>query len=992
MKIKYPLTRYPVNARTYRRIEDGWENLEDVQKKRQLEYMLSIGEYTKEQSSLVSLYHNKMVSNASGRVWWAAGSNKENDPFAYYAFYNCSGILFKSHYDYIRAFTNLFLGCGQGEVILNDWSRYAEILEHLKSTDSNLFNLSPLKNVFNLTISGQFGEYKKGEPDYTEVTKLYIGEDTVTIEIGDSREGWASAYNLLFELYTNGDYFLDNKDALGLPVQTSITKEKLKALNINGFNLNIVISSVRAYGEVIKGFGGIANPLYLHKFFTHVTNRLNHVVLTQNGYYTTLDISLLLNESGALAVSGNIRRSAKINQFLFNDPTANAKMGLYHQNEEGQWVVDEDKNVLKYSNFTKMYFTAPTYEEVEEAVRTQYFSGEGAIQFIPVAIARANIDLFLNEYIAISKVTEAYHKGNELELFKRLLKNKYPEETYEFWRELFHRLTRYQLNPCLTGDTLVLTREGFFEIKDLVGKEVEIYTGTKWQKVDNFRVTGENQPIYQVTLSSGETIKATPYHTFVLEDGTRIETEELQVGDRLKFTNNSWLTPGWNTITDITYIGIAEKVYCCTVEGENTFTLANGILSGNCGEVLGSEFLCNLSSLHFNPLINLFYSKYKGDFTKLVPLMQEAFYTCGLIAAPLLKHQFMDEQFRYSREIDPIVLVSFTELFEFFAWLFGPKWCEWWLADEGRPSQWITSLNDEEWEVLKRNIGILCQLDNVFYVKEETEELHLFYGNNCPTHTFTKEKANLGSFFNLLEADLLIFWKEAVFDAVTTYCKEQNLPIPNRCTGLKPEGTGTLLTGHSAGWHPPYAKYYIRRITMDPNSAVAKACFAYGYEVVPGQSDFDENGKLLENPFDPRVTTWLIEVPICVDTLPDWFDSSELSALSQYKFWMQVQEYYTTHNTSSTILFREHEIPILAQQIHEDISCNEPYMSTTLLARGEVTFPRMPYEKCTKKEYERRLKKINQEEDFYHLVAMYDKQEDAYSGPIGCDSDFCEMK
>lgn len=858
MKIKYPLTRYPVNARTYRRIEDGWENLEDVQKKRQLEYMLSIGEYTKEQSSLVSLYHNKMVSNASGRVWWAAGSNKENDPFAYYAFYNCSGILFKSHYDYIRAFTNLFLGCGQGEVILNDWSRYAEILEHLKSTDSNLFNLSPLKNVFNLTISGQFGEYKKGEPDYTEVTKLYIGEDTVTIEIGDSREGWASAYNLLFELYTNGDYFLDNKDALGLPVQTSITKEKLKALNINGFNLNIVISSVRAYGEVIKGFGGIANPLYLHKFFTHVTNRLNHVVLTQNGQYTTLDISLLLNESGALAVSGNIRRSAKINQFLFNDPTANAKMGLYHQNEEGQWVVDEDKNVLKYSNFTKMYFTAPTYEEVEEAVRTQYFSGEGAIQFIPVAIARANIDLFLNEYIAISKVTEAYHKGNELELFKRLLKNKYPEETYEFWRELFHRLTRYQLNPC--------------------------------------------------------------------------------------------------------------------------------------GEVLGSEFLCNLSSLHFNPLINLFYSKYKGDFTKLVPLMQEAFYTCGLIAAPLLKHQFMDEQFRYSREIDPIVLVSFTELFEFFAWLFGPKWCEWWLADEGRPSQWITSLNDEEWRVLKRNIGILCQLDNVFYVKEETEELHLFYGNNCPTHTFTKEKANLGSFFNLLEADLLIFWKEAVFDAVTTYCKEQNLPIPNRCTGLKPEGTGTLLTGHSAGWHPPYAKYYIRRITMDPNSAVAKACFAYGYEVVPGQSDFDENGKLLENPFDPRVTTWLIEVPICVDTLPDWFDSSELSALSQYKFWMQVQEYYTTHNTSSTILFREHEIPILAQQIHEDISCNEPYMSTTLLARGEVTFPRMPYEKCTKKEYERRLKKINQEEDFYHLVAIYDKQEDAYSGPIGCDSDFCEMK
>ena len=35
----------------------------------------------------------------------------------------------------------------------------------------------------------------------------------------------------------------------------------------------------------------------------------------------------------------------------------------------------------------------------------------------------------------------------------------------------------------------------------------------------------------------------------------------------------------------------------------------------------------------------------------------------------------------------------------------------------------------------------------------------------------------------------------------------------------------------------------------------------YGYSVVPSQSDKDENGCLLDNPFDPRCTEWLVEIP-----------------------------------------------------------------------------------------------------------------------------------
>lgn len=1211
--ITYPLTSQIVKARTYRRKEDGWTNFESNQLNRRLDFLFRMGDYNPYHKKLVSGFVTNHVAIDSGRVMWAAGSDKEYNPFGYSAYYNCSGMLFTNPHDFIRSFSNLFLGCGQGEVIIENLPEFIEYL--VGSLEGDQFEFPLINNVFNINFSGYFGEYDFEHPSYTDTTKLYVGENKITIEVGDSREGWASAYNVLLELYTNGVYFLEDKDKYGIPVITyQNTSDFLSTNCINGFDIDIILSSIRPYGTPIKGFGGVANPLYTATFFTNITNILNNAALTQEGQLNTLDISLLLNESAAWCHSGGGRRSAKINQFKQDDPTADAKQGLWQQLPDGSWVVDEKKAALKFSNFTKMYFTKPTYEEVESTVSKQFFCGEGAIQYVPVALARANIDKFDNETEAISTIVNAFETNTQSQLFL--------EDDYKL---RLHRMTRFQLNPCLTGDTLIITKEGIFEIQELVGQEVEIFTGTKWQKVDNFRVTGEDQPIYEVVLASGETIKATPYHTFILENGERVEAHDLTIGDKLRFVNvvfdekdnleptipgayvkgfllgdgtnsktklslsvhppkyacldylleslkevqvdadastntiqepgltnpterNNYYTvqglharknslqpwvssyrqdgipnfvlnwdkaskaallsgifdsdgsacesghgfsyqlcsiskeflysvqkllktlniesklslskskalrdfgykggicetqalyrlslnqknsvnlaticsfrrlksfankilkydtkPRWNTVTSINYVGIVDKVYCCTVEGENSFTLANGIVVGNCAEVIGSDFYCNLSSIQFNPLINAYYRLLEEagtdeteSISTLTSLMYEAFYAGGIIAAPLLKHKFADEKFQYSREVDPIVLVSFTELFEFFAWLFGPRWCEWWLAAPpgltlendwpltGRPDTWKVTIEDSDKKYLDR-IRELHRWLNDWYFEHAP-----LVGEDDGSYPQWGPVVDYGVLFRDTEQLLFSFWKNVVFESLQDYCQEHNLTPPNRCTGLKPEGTQTLLTGHSAGWHPPYAKYYIRRITMDPGTAVAQACLALGYEVVPGQTDVDpETGVLLTDPFDSRVKNWLVEVPICVETIPDWFDPSKITALAQYKFWMQVQKYYTTHNTSSTILLKEEEIPVLASQIYHDIAENEPYMSTALLARDETTFPRMPYEVCSKEEFERRYNNIDRTTDFYSLVEKYETHKDSYAGPSGCDSDFCEMK
>ena len=111
---------------------------------------------------------------------------------------------------------------------------------------------------------------------------------------------------------------------------------------------------------------------------------------------------------------------------------------------------------------------------------------------------------------------------------------------------------------------------------------------------------------------------------------------------------------------------------------------------------------------------------------------------------------------------------------------------------------------------------------------------------------------------------------------------------------------------------------------------------------------------------------------------------------------MQVQKHYTTHNTSSTIELREHEIQPLAAVIHSTIQNDEGYISSALLARFDdlQTFPRLPFEPIDKATYETEVIKMHQRRrisDFQTALMKYDQGLLVEAGPAGCDSDKCLM-
>ena len=176
------------------------------------------------------------------------------------------------------------------------------------------------------------------------------------------------------------------------------------------------------------------------------------------------------------------------------------------------------------------------------------------------------------------------------------------------------------------------------------------------------------------------------------------------------------------------------------------------------------------------------------------------------------------------------------------------------------------------------------------------------------------------------------------------------------------------------------------------------ACIDFGYSVVPSQSDKDDEGKLLDNPFDPRCTEWLVEIPYSTSwaDIPgcDDVDISAITAAAQFDFYMQVQKFYTAHNTSATIEYRENEIEELSDLIFKSIESDGGYISAALLARFDAgaTFPRLPFEPISKEEYLELQAEVGvrrRNGDFLESLNRHDNGELIEAGPAPCDSDKC---
>jgi len=104
-------------------------------------------------------------------------------------------------------------------------------------------------------------------------------------------------------------------------------------------------------------------------------------------------------------------------------------------------------------------------------------------------------------------------------------------------------------NPCVVGDTLVAVADGRnpITIEQLAeeGKDIPVYSLDNNGKIvvktmRNPRLTGYNQPIYEIKLDSGDSIKVTGNHKLRLKNGLYEEAKNLKYGDILYVSSISY--------------------------------------------------------------------------------------------------------------------------------------------------------------------------------------------------------------------------------------------------------------------------------------------------------------------------------------------------------------------------------------------------------------------------------------------------------------------
>jgi ribonucleoside-diphosphate reductase alpha chain len=94
-------------------------------------------------------------------------------------------------------------------------------------------------------------------------------------------------------------------------------------------------------------------------------------------------------------------------------------------------------------------------------------------------------------------------------------------------------------NLCVTGDTKILTKDfGYVPIATLEGQTVECWNGQEWSMTPLFK-TSEGQEVLDVEMSNGHSIRATPYHRWVV---ARQDSRGKLVGEDIKTTGE--LLPG----------------------------------------------------------------------------------------------------------------------------------------------------------------------------------------------------------------------------------------------------------------------------------------------------------------------------------------------------------------------------------------------------------------------------------------------------------------
>ncbi len=195
-------------------------------------------------------------------------------------------------------------------------------------------------------------------------------------------------------------------------------------------------------------------------------------------------------------------------------------------------------------------------------------------------------------------------------------------------------------------------------------------------------------------------------------------------------------------------------------------------------------------------------------------------------------------------------------------------------------------------------------------------------------------------------------------------------------TCVKPSGNSSVLLDASPGMHPRHARYYIRRARVAATSPLYHVMRHSGMELTP------ENGQTAET-----ATTWVASFP--VKSPANAATKHGRSALDQLEYWKRVKRFYTEHNPSATITFRQSEIVDIAKFVYfnQEIVGGLSFLPAD---EDEIEYEQLPYEEINERQYDEMLGRIP-EIDYSWLPVYETSDSTTVAQELACVSGLCDV-
>lgn len=228
---------------------------------------------------------------------------------------------------------------------------------------------------------------------------------------------------------------------------------------------------------------------------------------------------------------------------------------------------------------------------------------------------------------------------------------------------------------------------------------------------------------------------------------------------------------------------------------------------------------------------------------------------------------------------------------------------------------------------------------------------------------------------NAKRGELFERLKNHAIEVNKEYAAKLGINQSSAITCVKPNGNSGVLFDCASGLHPRWAEYYVRNVRVQAESPLRQLLADQGVPMDP------ENGQKAGT-----ANTWVIHFPLKAPQ--GALTRHNLTAIEQCENWLTNKEFWTEHNPSVTISYKEEERQALIDWVVEHKGM---IGGMSFLPKDDAQYDQMPNEQITKEEYEKRILEFPFI-DFSSLWQYEHEDMTTSSGELACVSGACSIE